>query len=238
MTIFNCTASRTHGVCLLFLFWSPSPATSSALLCADVLPHCPSTLGHSPPASSSLLSQHDSSPSLQLYVRCFQACFSHSCWLSQIAWTDLTLGSIPMYSGWSTHSLYAWGRTAGIEDSMDSLAMGWLLLPVQHTLFEGHKLGKASNSGWIQLFLIWLAQTLPLPSAVSTSETLKKQNFSLITQCLCFVDLQGMRSFFDEADGSLCPPVCLWYLDTWFLHLYLWWDAFLPCEWSESRFPF
>lgn len=50
--------------------------------------------------------------------------------------------------------------------------------------------------------------------------------------------MQGMKFFFDEADGSLCPPICLWYLDTWFFHLYLWWDAFFPCEWSESRFFF
>lgn len=87
MTTFTCAASHTHGVFLLFSFWSPSPATSSAMLCAGVLPHHPSTLSWcgwtQPMASSSLLSQHDSSPFLQLCVRCFQACFSHSCWLSQ-----------------------------------------------------------------------------------------------------------------------------------------------------------
>lgn len=56
---------------------------SVLMSCLAAHPPCPAGAGHSPSASSSLLSQHDSSPFLLLCVRCFQACFSHSCWLSQ-----------------------------------------------------------------------------------------------------------------------------------------------------------
>ena len=70
-----------------------------------------------------------------------------------------------------------------------------------------------SFSGWHKPHHYWCSFYL---------QTLKTWNFSLITQYLCSLVLQCMKFFFDEADGSLCPPLCLLYLDTWFFHLYLW----------------
>lgn len=86
----------------------PQPAAepcSVLMSCPTAHPPCPAVAGPGPSASSSLLSQHDSSPFLLLCVRCFQACFSHSCWLSQPKLHEqipLTPGSIPMHPGWGT----------------------------------------------------------------------------------------------------------------------------------------
>ena len=89
MTIFTCIASHTHAVCPLVLFWSPPPATSlTALLCAGALPHHSATLhwrGWTQPICEQPASSLSRTPLLfyNSAVRCFQACFSHSCWLSQ-----------------------------------------------------------------------------------------------------------------------------------------------------------
>lgn len=74
-----------HMVPSLLVVSFPATAQPCCVLmcCLTAHPPCPGVAGHSPSASSLLFSQHDSSPFSQLCVRCFQACFSHSCWLSQ-----------------------------------------------------------------------------------------------------------------------------------------------------------
>lgn len=93
--------------CPLLLFWCPPPATSSTVLLGTVaLSHHPATLcwwgwqSWSSPSMTPLLS-HD------FFFWYFQACFSHSHWLSQLRWHEQTSlqGPFPHAPGgvWDPH---------------------------------------------------------------------------------------------------------------------------------------
>lgn len=110
---------------------------------------------------------------------------------AQIAWTDLTPGSFPMHFGWGTHSLYTWGRTAGIEHPMDSSVMGWLLFPcVTYSIWRS-QVGK-SQQLWLDSSFPYLVGTNPTTTQGSSYlQDLEKTRFFSYHPVFIFCRLAG-----------------------------------------------
>lgn len=81
-----------------------------------------------------------------------------------------------------------------------------------------HELGRASSCGCADLFIIYLAQALPLHMRFVPSRSWKPKTF--ITQIICSVVLQVIKTLFEEENGSPCSPICLWYLGIYFFFFF------------------
>lgn len=84
--LYSLTYTSCLSSLLILLSSTNHQLNCPALRCCPALP--PSLLaltgsGTAHLQSAGLLLQHESSPLLQFCCRCFQACFSHSCWFSQ-----------------------------------------------------------------------------------------------------------------------------------------------------------
>lgn len=135
---------------------------------------------------------------------------------TQIAWADLTPGSIPTHPGGGTHSLYDRGRTAGIGDPMDCSvvdscsqgnivylkAVSWkepAALPTMIFSLSGwHK----SHHYWCSFYLLDLEKikTFLLSPSVYVLQSCRVWNFSLMRPSALtpgsFICIYGEMLFF------------------------------------------
>lgn len=218
--------------CPLLLLWCPPPATSSTVLLGTVaLPNHPTTLcwwgwqSWSSPSMTPLLSNDFFFLIFPGLLFPFPLAFP-----AQMAWADLTPGTIPTRPRRGMGSPHGEGRL-----ELKTLWIAPLRIDFLPRVMWRSWIGK---SQWLRL--CWSSHYLVGTNSttthkVSTFQTLKIQNSSVLTQGLCSVVLQGLNFFFDEADGSLCPPLCYILAPSSF---YLWWDVLLSCEYSEIRFLF